>query len=316
MIRRRSYLLGFILLLAFCASARAAEKVIYEKPSPYNTVVVTEDDQGLRTLMFERDGLRQSVVKVGDPDHIELPYPRAMFVALAVVERPKRVLIVGLGGGTIPSFLHKHYPQATIDVVDIDPEVVHAAKEYFGFREDATLHVHVDDGRRFIENGREPYDLIFLDAYGAENIPYHLATRQFLAAVRKALSPAGVVVANVFSRSSNALYDSMVRTYQEVFAELYILDVPGGGNKILLALSRPQRIQGRDLLQRARGVSKDKHIRFDLGDVVKYGSRREATTNTRGSVLMDKTATTTASTQPAQTPASTVSPSPARSPEP
>jgi spermidine synthase len=74
-----------------------------------------------------------------------------MPVALAAVEKPKRILIVGLGGGSIPNFLHKYYPNTHIDVVDIDPLVVKVAKEYLGFREDKTLRVHVADGRAFIE---------------------------------------------------------------------------------------------------------------------------------------------------------------------
>jgi spermidine synthase len=211
------------------------------------------------------------------------------------------MLVVGLGGGTIPGVLHKHYPEATIDVVDIDPDVVRVAKEFFGFREDARMHAYVDDGRRFIENCGEPYDLIFLDAYSAEEIPYHLATQQFLAHVRRALSPKGVAVANVWSSDSNPLYDSMVRTYQAAFNELYILDVQGGGNKILLALPRRQWVQRDDLAKRGRAVSKERRFRYDLGHLVTYGFRPAGKPDGRASVLMDKQPTTTTSTQPAQT---------------
>jgi spermidine synthase len=292
MIRRRTLLLGLASLLALCVSARTAEKVLCEKQSPYGTVAVTEDDRGLRTLMFDKSGVRQSVVKVGDPDYIEFPYARAMLVGLALVEQPKRMLIVGLGGGTIPGVLHKHYPTATIDVVDIDPVVVQVAKEFFGFREDATLHAHVADGRRFIEKTREPYDLIFLDAYGAEEIPYHLATQQFLQAVRRAVASGGVVVANVWDRNSNPLYDSMVRTYQSVFDELQILDVEGTGNRILVALPAGRRIQPDELARKARVTSQEKHLSFDLGDIVTRGLGRRDETKSTGRVLLDrKTAT-------------------------
>jgi spermidine synthase len=140
---------------------------------------------------LEKDGARQSVVKVGDPDHIELPYARARPVGLALVEEPKRVLIVGLGGGTIPGFLHKRYPKTATDAVDIDPDVVEVAKRFFGLHEDWTRRAHVADGRRFIEQCRSRYDLIFLDAFGAENIPYHLATREFLQAGRGGAETAG-----------------------------------------------------------------------------------------------------------------------------
>lgn len=287
MISRRLLPIGLAAVLAVCVVALAEQKVLYEKDSPYNTIVVTEDDQGLRTLWFDSGGVRQSVVKVGEPDHIELAYARVMPVGLAFVDRPHRLLIVGLGGGTIPGFLHKHYPQTAIDVVDIDPDVLHVAKKFFAFREDRTMRAYVDDGRRFIEKCQDPYDIIFLDAFGSENIPYHLATREFLQAVRRALSPKGIAVGNIWSRSSNPLYDSMVRTYQDVFDELYIFDVRGAGNEILVALPRQHRINRDDLVQRARTISKEKQFPFDMGELVMYGYRHAGEKDPDVRVLTD-----------------------------
>ena len=125
MIYRVSLAIGLLAVAAMAAAQ--APGVLYEKQSQYNTILVTEDAPGLRTLLFEKHGARQSVVKLGDPDHLELPYTRVMAVGLAVVQQPQRVLIVGLGGGTIPTFLRKHYAQTAIDVVDIDPEVAEVA---------------------------------------------------------------------------------------------------------------------------------------------------------------------------------------------
>ena len=289
MSRRSLLVLGLVPVLAICVSALTDGKVLYEKASRYNTLVVTDDGRGLRTLSFARYGARQSVVKVGDPDHLELPYVRGMLVGLAFAEDAKRILIVGLGGGSIPTFLHKHYPRMTIDVVDIDPDVVAVAKKFFGFREDATMHAYVDDGRRFIEACRNPYDIIFRDAYGADNVPYALTTREFLQAVRRALSPRGFVVANVWSRSSNALYDSMVRTYQDSFAALSVLDLQGAGNKILIAMPNDGLIGRAELAKRATTISKDKHFRFDLGELVTAGYHGAEPPATRGRVLRDKT---------------------------
>lgn len=279
---------AFAAMLTVGLLAAADEKTLYKKQSKYSTIMVTEDDQGLRTMWFEENGARQSVVKVGDPDHLELAYARVVPVGLAFVPKPQRVLIVGLGGGTIPMFLHKHYPKATIDVVDIDPDVVDVAKRFFGFREDATLRAHVDDGRRFIENCRNPYDVIFLDAFSSENIPYHLATREFLQAVRKALTPGGAVVGNIWSRGSNPLYDSMVLTYRDVFEELYLFDVRRAGNEILVGLPRKQAVNRDDLARRASEIAKAKGFRFDLGGAVEYGFRRPPDDAFRGRVLLDK----------------------------
>jgi spermidine synthase len=258
----------------FCATvtlATAEPTILYEKDSAYSTIVVTQDDDGLRTLSFGRDGARQSVVKVGDPNHLELPYVRAMLVSLAMVRDPERVLIIGLGGGSLPMFLHRHYPKADIDVVDIDPAVVEVARDYFGFREDSRLRAHVEDGRKFIEQCEKPYDLILLDAFGSDSIPRHLTTREFLEAVRRALTPQGMAVANLWSRGSNPLYDSMVRTYEDVFARLYLLDVPGAGNIILFALPRRQAFARGTLEEPSRKLSRAWQVAFDLGQIVRHG---------------------------------------------
>lgn len=286
--RRLLSAVGVLTLAAISLLACAAETVIYERASGHGTIIVTESNDGLRTLLFERGGARQSIVKPGDPDHLELQYARVAMVGLALCEGPHRILVVGLGGGTLPSFLRKHYPETAIDVVDINPEVVGVAKKFFGFREDARMRVHVGDGRRFIENVRQPaYDAIFLDAFGADSVPAHLTTQEFLRAVRRSLMPGGVVIGNVWDRPSNRMYDSMVRTYQEVFDELFILDVYNDINKILLALPRRQPLSQSELAQLARKVSTAKRFRFDLGELVEFGYLRANEKNQRGFVLRD-----------------------------
>jgi spermidine synthase len=273
-------------MLAVALQAGAGKKILYKKQSAYAAITITEDARGLRTLWFEEE-TRQSVVKLGDPDHVELAYARVMPVGLALVDHPRRVLVVGLGGGTIPMLLHKHYPETTIDVVDIDPDVIDVAKRFFGFKADATLRVYADDGRRFIEKCRDPYDIIFLDAFGSENIPYHLATREFLGAVGKAVTPQGAVVANIWSRGSNPLHDSMVRTYHDAFEEFFVLNVQNAENEILVGLPRRRQVERDVLARRARSVSSEHKLRFNLGKAVEYGFRRPDADESRASVLID-----------------------------
>ncbi len=270
---RRPLLAGIfasVALAALAAIAHVGPTVLYEGASRYNTIVVTEED-GLRILRFGRGGARQSAVKLGEPKFLALPYAQVALVGLALPEEARRFLVVGLGGGTLPMFLRNYYPNATIDAVDIDPDVVDVAKKFFGFREDEQMSAHVADGRQFIERSRQPFDVILLDAFGASSIPVHLTTQEFLQAVRRAVTPGGVVVGNLWGHSANPLYDSMVRTYQEVFDEVLVLKVRDRANVILLALPRKQSL-GRDELTRlARKVSEAKRFPFDLGQLVKYG---------------------------------------------
>ena len=133
---------ALLLLIALCAIgglAHAAETVLYDKPSKYNNIIVTEDDDGLRVLRFEKGGARQTIAKPGHPEFLGFAYTKVAFVGLALAKEPQRMMIVGVGGGTMPMFLRHYYPEAVIDAVDIDPDVVHVAKTYFGLREDERL---------------------------------------------------------------------------------------------------------------------------------------------------------------------------------
>jgi spermidine synthase len=265
-----------------------ADEVIYRTQSEFNTIVVSEDLQGVRTLRFEEYGARQSVVKVGDPDHLELPYAKVVHAGLAVPEDPKRVLVVGLGGGTIPQFLRRHFPKLAIDVVELDPAVVQVAGNYFGFRPDDRMRVFVDDGRKFIENSEPGYDVIYLDAYSADSVPYSLTTSEFLQATKDALAPDGVVVGNLWSAGSNKLYDSMIRTYQHVFAQVAVNDVRGVGNRIVIATARGDVLAKDRVAERAGKLAARGKFPFDLKELVEDGYHLLDEPVSAGEILRDK----------------------------
>src|SRR5512133_1142317 len=155
---RRSAALLLVLSLTGCAHALPRE--LHSSESTYNRLIVTEEEPGVRSLRFERHGVIQSLVRLGRPLDLQLGYTRAAMAALALVERPRRILVVGVGGGSMPMFLRAVLPQATIDVVDIDPDVIALARRYFGFREDARLRAFAGDGRAFVEKSAGGYDLV------------------------------------------------------------------------------------------------------------------------------------------------------------
>ncbi|WP_233609911.1 MULTISPECIES: spermidine synthase [Corallococcus] len=223
----------------------------------------------------------------GEPLRLELPYTRMSMVALAFVPRPENILAIGLGGGAIPMFLRAVLPDTHIDVVELDAAVVDAAKMYCGFQEDALLRTHVADGRAFIEEDGPPYDLIFLDAYGAEQIPGHLATREFLGAVRSRLSRGGAVVSNVWESAANPHFDAMVRTYQVSFHGLSVFEVPTSTNRILVGLEGPLRLTREALVERARQVERERKLPFRLSPLVSRRYRPLTRRLGRGRVLTD-----------------------------
>ena len=266
---------------------RNGEKVVVARRSAFNLIVVTEDESGLRTLRFGHDGVPQSIVKLGDPEHLELPYASVIPICLAFVQKPRRVLVVGLGGGTVPGYFHSQFPEMVVDVVEIDRDVLDVAKTYCGFTEDARMQVFVEDGRDFIESCSERYDIIVLDSFDAETIPRHLLTLEFLNAVRLALTPKGIVVANVWGRAINRQYDPMLLTYREAFKEVYIFDVPVPGTKIFIALLGRQEMTRDDLFERAREISKRSGLRHDISRAVKSFRNSDSEHSRGGAVLRD-----------------------------
>ncbi|MGB1341698.1 MAG: spermidine synthase, partial [Pseudomonadales bacterium] len=183
---------------------------------------------------------RQSCVNLKNPDRVVFSYVRMTFAGLLLNERPGSILIVGLGGGTLPSALGALYPEASIDVIEIDPAVVRVAESFFDFQVSDRVKVWVQDARVFIKRaGRrgDQYDLIILDAFTGEYIPEHLMTREFLQETQSLLSNTGVLVANTFS--SSELYDYESVTYRDVFGKFFNFKLPASGNRVVIASSKP-----------------------------------------------------------------------------
>jgi spermidine synthase len=170
-------------------------------------------------------------------DRMVMHYPKMMMGALYVKPAPRSVLIIGLGGGTLPRALAETLPEVRIDVVEIDPAVVRVAGRYFDFAAGERMRVHVLDGRVYVKQalreGRR-YDLVMLDAFDHEYIPEHLLTREFLTEVKTLLAPDGVLAANTFSGSR--LYHHESNTYAAVFPRFYNLK---RDNRVIIAANGP-----------------------------------------------------------------------------
>jgi spermidine synthase len=230
---------NFRILLAALAlvatPALAVQKIIHSERSVYREVLVYEEG-GERCMCFTRQCRigRQSCVILARPHQFALNYARMMMGGtLFTGAAPKRVLIIGLGGGSIPTALREILPDAQIDVVEIDPAVTRVAKQFFAFRDGPKLKVHEVDGRVYVKRAlREgvKYDAILLDAFDHEYIPEHLLTREFLTEVKSLLTREGVLVANTFS--SSRLYDHESTTYSAVFGKFFNLKA---ANRVIVA---------------------------------------------------------------------------------
>lgn len=71
-------------------------------------------------------------------------------LSFCVAETPLALLVVGLGGGSLPLFVHDHFPKSRIEAVEIDPCMLDVATQWFGFSQSDRMTVHIADGLDYV----------------------------------------------------------------------------------------------------------------------------------------------------------------------
>lgn len=221
--------------------SRTIGRLEHEEASPFSRIRVRRDGD-VRALTFVRDNgqeVVQSRINLAVPHVLVAPYARTMFASYLYQPEPRRVLIVGLGGGAMVRFLTHYEPGAQIDAIEIDPVVVRLAGEYFGVRSGGNVRVHTADAVAFVESTADRYDLILMDAFlrpsddtDATGVPTRLKTLAFLARLKQALAPGGVIAFNVNEHESMADDIAAVET---AFGNVAVYRSPPADNKVVIA---------------------------------------------------------------------------------
>ena len=231
--------LCFLLSLFWAAQINAAPDrygVLHEERSLYTRILVHQN-KNLLCLKFTlvRSDSNQSCKDLAQPKRMVFTYAQMSMAALLFNPSPKSILIVGLGGGTLPMALRELAPAAVIDTVEIDPAVVRVATDYFGYRTDDQNRVLTEDARVFGKRAKirgQRYDLIVLDAFNGDYIPEHLMTVEYLREMRDLLTADGTLVANTFSSSN--LYHHESNSYRQVFGDFINYRRKDTGNRVIL----------------------------------------------------------------------------------
>ncbi len=253
------------MISGFMASTGLARaKNIYEKDTFYHRIRVEQDSEA-RYLYFDRT--LQSAMNLNDPTSLRLQYPRFTSLGLTLKPDPKKILIIGLGGGSIAKKYNHEFPTMELDVAEIDPEVIEVAKKYFFFQEGKNVRVHAQDGRLFLMRAPKRYDIVLLDAYYADAVPFHLTTREFFQIADSKLTSKGAVVVNMIGSVTgprSKIVRSMIKTLKGIFPQLYVFPTLGADeaslwnsqNIIIVASKDPERVSIQEIVKRAESLGR------------------------------------------------------------
>lgn len=199
------------------------------------------DAAGLRSLHFGPARI-QSRMRLRAPDALVFDYTRLMAAFLLLAPRPRRVLLIGLGGGSLLKFLHRQVAGLRLDVVENDARVI-ALRDAFRIPADGRLRIHLGDGLDFLQAAQHRYDAILLDGFDEDGMPARLRSPRFVAACRRVLTPGGLLVLNMDSDDAALL---RLRQHLHRVFDGAVLDLPDedGGNRVIFAGRRLRRRVG------------------------------------------------------------------------
>lgn len=232
----------------------ATFEILAKARSRYNEIYVIQNGTQ-REMWFKGGGnfFLQSRMDTATQEFPVLVYSRMMLASLLFQHSPKRILMLGLGGGSISNLLHNRFPKAQLDVVEVDPKVIRLCEKFFYLRETENYKLHAMDARIFVQNqlGKISYDLILLDAFKSGSVPYHLKTKEFYREIRGILTPEGVIASNLYGKS-NLLKPGDRTTFDSIFRRLYFFEDPKQVATVLIATNQ-ERSRSQADIQKAAG---------------------------------------------------------------
>lgn len=220
------------------------------------------EENGVRSLHLGSRTV-QSAMRVARPYDLEVEYTRRMMAFLLFHPEPREALLIGLGGGSLSKFLHHHLPETRTVTVEINPQVVAAARSFFFLPPDGErFSVVVGDGARYVAEHPESCDVLLLDGYDERCQVEELATQDFYDRCARALTAGGVLVVNLWGSDPRfeAYYGRIGKAFD---GRVLLLPSVTRGNMIVLAFKGDQGSpRWQDLRQRARELEERYGLEF------------------------------------------------------
>ena len=219
------------------AWARAGELRAQLLDESYGKPFVIDDGQS-RYLYFSVR-LMQSEMSLKAPHDLALKYTQKMLAGLLFLPRPRKLLLIGLGGGSLVKFCHRRLPGTQIVAVELDADVIAFRDTFMVPPDDARLRIVHGDGADYLAQADKGIDLLLVDAFDRTGFAPALANREFFDSAYGKLSGNGVLTINLAGDADS--YAGLIATAMDVFDDQVIVTaVPEDGNHILHAFkARP-----------------------------------------------------------------------------
>ena len=191
-------------------------------------------DDGKSRYLYFNVRLMQSEMALKAPHDLALRYTQKMMGFLLFHPRPKRIALIGLGGGSIVKFCHRRLPGVHITAVELDPDVIALRDAFLVPADDERLQIIEGDGAAYIEQTEKGIDALLVDAFDRTGFAPALANREFFENAYAKLSGNGVLVVNLAGDKDS--YAGLIGEAMHVFDDqVIVISVPDDGNHILYA---------------------------------------------------------------------------------
>lgn len=181
----------------------------------------------------------QSRMQLDDPHALDLDYTRTMMGFLLFQPAPRQLTMIGLGGGSLAKFCHRHLPRTRLRVVEINPHVVALRDTFHVPPDDERFTVVLGDGARVVRESAEPCDVLLVDGYDSQGLPPRLSSQRFYDDCHAALSPDGVMVANLHSghRRFEVFVDRIRTSFDD---QVLVVEAADLTNSVVFAFRSPR----------------------------------------------------------------------------
>lgn len=228
------------------------------KPNPNRTIkfapITLSEQDGVRYLHFGTEWI-QGAMRIRKPDAIELEYAQQMMAWMLFIDKPSKVLQLGLGTGALTKFCYRQFDDLTIDVAELNPDVINVCASMFNLpRNDARLKVMEVDAFDWVkqETNHNQYQAIQIDIYDATDKGPVLDSAEFYQACANCLSDEGILTVNLFG--DHPSFKRNQKNLNSVFDQVIYLPQIHDGNVIAIAFKQSRNLDRKTLLERAKAI--------------------------------------------------------------